>query len=74
MKKDPKELRKEELIKNFANNLINHIDSKSSEAVHDATMDGYDSMAGMGSLDSEEALRKAIDMMFGLIPYEDLDD
>jgi len=68
-----KETRKEELIKNFANKLISHIHSKSSEAAEEATrqVDGFDSCAGMGSINSEEALRKSIDMMFGLIPYEE---
>ncbi len=74
MSKDKKETRKEELIRNFANTLISHIDSKSSDAAHEATSDGYDSMAEMGSWNTEEALRKAIDMMFGLIPYEEIDD
>ena len=59
------------MIQNFANKLISHIDSKSSDAAHEATMDDYDSMAGMGSWSSEEELRKAIDMMFGLVPYEE---
>ena len=56
MSKDKKETRKEELIRNFANTLISHIDSKSSDAAHEATSDGYDSMSEMGSWNTEEAL------------------
>ncbi len=76
MSKDKKETRKEELVENYISKLISHIDSKSSDAVIEASMaeDGFDSMAGMGSISSEESLAKSVRMMFGIIPYEEDND
>ena len=68
MKKDKKITKKEELVDNFTEKLLKHIDMKCSEA-QSYSDSSDDSCWGFGSIHTQTKLSNSIKEMFG-IPVE----